>query len=85
MALAIGDRIAERRAALGLSRAKLGRMSALEAMAIYRWETGRATPSLVSARALARALGVTLDWLVDGRDQRSRTHRGPDEEASADE
>jgi DNA-binding XRE family transcriptional regulator len=33
-------------------------------MSIYRYETGRRTPDLITASKIAKALGVTVDELI---------------------
>ena len=66
---AVGERIAEARAARGLNRNRLARMLGTSWAVVNRWEKGRAQPSSESMRRLASALGVTIDWLV-GREAR---------------
>jgi transcriptional regulator with XRE-family HTH domain len=41
----------------------LAKAAGLSAQAVHDIEAGRRRPSLDTARLLARALGVTLDWL----------------------
>lgn len=68
----IATRISSRRIALGLSRFELATLCRVNPLFVYRWERGRCTPNLASAVLLARALRVTLDWLVVGRQSRYR-------------
>ena len=60
----VGDRVKERRAALGLSQPQLAkRVGGITYQAIQQLEQGGGTKHLVS---IARALGVTAEWLQDG-------------------
>ena len=61
----IGDRVRERRTALGLSQPQLAKkVGAITYQAIQQLEAGGGTKHLV---AIARALGVTAEWLQDGQ------------------
>ena len=53
-----------RREAKGLTQTELGRQCDVTAAAINRFESGLKVPSLVTAVALAKALGCSLDELV---------------------
>jgi len=60
----IGDRVKERRTALGLSQPQLAkRVGGISYQAIQQLERGGTSRHLVS---IARALGVTAEWLQDG-------------------
>jgi phage repressor protein C with HTH and peptisase S24 domain len=60
----IGERVRERRTALGLSQPQLAkRVGGITYQAIQQLEHGGGTKHLVS---IARALGVTAEWLQDG-------------------
>jgi phage repressor protein C with HTH and peptisase S24 domain len=60
----IGDRVRERRLALKLSQPQLaGRAGGISYQAIQQLEAGGGTKHLV---AIARALGVSAEWLQDG-------------------
>ena len=66
--LTIGDRVRERRAALGLSQPQLAKkVGGITYQAIQQLEAGGGTKHLV---AIARALGVTAEWLQDGQGPR---------------
>lgn len=41
--------------------------------AIYKWVSGRGQPSIVSLVNLAKAAGVSVEWLVTGRGPRAKT------------
>jgi phage repressor protein C with HTH and peptisase S24 domain len=60
----LGDRVRERRAALGLSQPQLAKkVGGITYQAIQQLEAGGGTKHLVG---IARALGVTAEWLQDG-------------------
>src|SRR4051794_39071457 len=58
-----GDRVRERRQALKLSQPQLAKKAGITYQAIQQLEAGGGTKHLV---AIARALGVTAEWLADG-------------------
>src|ERR1700712_719991 len=61
----VGDRVRERRTALGLSQPQLARkVGGITYQAIQQLESGGGTKHLVG---IARALGVTAEWLQDGQ------------------
>jgi phage repressor protein C with HTH and peptisase S24 domain len=61
----VGDRVRERRTALGLSQPQLARkVGGITYQAIQQLEAGGGTKHLVG---IARALGVTAEWLQDGQ------------------
>lgn len=62
----LSNNIRWRREAKGLSQSELGRQCDVTAAAINRFESGLKVPSLVTAVALAKALGCSLDELVGG-------------------
>ena len=63
-AKSVGDRVKERRRALGLSQPQLAkRVGGITYQAIQQLEAGGGSRHLVS---IARALGVTAEWLQDG-------------------
>ena len=60
----VGDRVRERRTALGLSQPQLAKkVGGITYQAIQQLEAGGGTKHLVG---IARALGVTAEWLQDG-------------------
>ena len=60
----LGDRVRERRRALGLSQPQLAKkVGGITYQAIQQLEAGGGTKHLVG---IARALGVTAEWLQDG-------------------
>jgi len=60
----------ERRAALALSQADLAAVVGLDKRQIRRYEVGEAQPTLPVARALAQALGISIDELAGIGEQR---------------
>ncbi len=58
-----GDRVRERRQALKLSQPQLAKKAGITYQAIQQLEAGGGSKHLV---AIARALGVTAEWLADG-------------------
>lgn len=64
----IGKRVKQRRTELGLSQKMLGRQINTTQGAIFKIERGAATRHLP---ALAKALGVSIDWLVYGEGEAS--------------
>jgi len=55
---------------------ELARAVGLSDNAIYKWLAGRGQPSLASAIAIARAAGVSLEWLAGGRARTAEGLRG---------
>lgn len=49
-----------------LSQAELARRIGVPAVTVWRWENDRMTPQGLHLEALAKGLGVSLDWLVSG-------------------
>lgn len=60
----------ERRAALGLSQAELAGVVGLDRRQIRRYEAGEAQPTLPVAKAIAQALGISIDELAGQTEQR---------------
>lgn len=61
------DRLRELRDHAGLSQADLAKALDVDTSLISRWEKGAREPSLSQLMAIARTLGVTLDYLLHGR------------------
>jgi len=62
--------IRQRRSELGMSQANLATKVGVDRRQIRRYETGETQPTLSVAKAIARALGITIDELVG-----DETHR----------
>ena len=69
----IGQRLRDARTRAVLSQEQLGEAAGVSPITISRLETGRAgnaTPRPSTVQALARALGVSPQWLMFGEMQR---------------
>lgn len=60
------ERIKTARLLAGLSQAALGETMRRPYRSICRWETGQSRPTPSGSAALAKALGVSLRWLLTG-------------------
>ncbi|MFO1247640.1 MAG: helix-turn-helix domain-containing protein [Alphaproteobacteria bacterium] len=80
--LTIGDRVRERRTALGLSQPQLAKkVGGITYQAIQQLEAGGGTKHLVP---IARALGVTAEWLQDGQGPTPARHTPSPRPGAAD-
>lgn len=66
MQTTIAQRLAERRAEVGLSGRALGVAAGLSARIVSLVETGRANPKRQTIEALASVLGCHVEWLASG-------------------
>lgn len=66
--MTIGERIRERREALGLSMTALGKLCGVSRAAVHQWEAGDTSPKRATLPKVAEALKVSLAWLVSGND-----------------
>lgn len=64
----ISERIFSRRSALGLSKAALGKAIGITGVSVGKWESGLNQPKGRYLNDLAAALGVSVDWLLTGKD-----------------
>ncbi len=71
----VGRRLFERRRALQLTQAELGRMVGVAFQTIQKYECATTRISAARLWRLSRAMGVTLDYFFDGLDGGS-TARG---------
>jgi len=58
------DRMIEKRTEQGLSKKALAEKAGRERQVIENWEKRLSEPRLESAMLIAKALGVSLDWMV---------------------
>lgn len=65
-------RVRHLRRVLGLTRQSLADMLGVSTQTVGNWERGRCEPSVSQGRALAAALGVTLDALLATTDGEPR-------------
>jgi transcriptional regulator with XRE-family HTH domain len=63
------SRIGELRRQRGLTQEELARRVRVSTRAVAAWESGDASPRQRNARALARALGVSVDTLIPASDE----------------
>ena len=59
-----GQRIAQKRKALGLSQEALGDRLGVTPQSIYKSESDAALPEIEKLVALSRLLGVSIGWLL---------------------
>ncbi len=62
------NRILDLRKERGWSQPELGKKIGTSGLLIGRYERGEVTPSIEVARKLARAFGVTVDYLINEQD-----------------
>ena len=67
----ISDRILSRRTALGLSKTALAKAIGLSGVSVGKWESGLNQPKGRYLNDLAAALGVSVDWLLTGKEEGS--------------
>ena len=64
-----GERIRARRHALRLTQYSLGELVGVRVQSISLWERDKTDISTENVKALARALGVSIDWILLGGDE----------------
>ena len=64
----LGERIKRLRLRKAWTRSGLGSAISVSHQMIYDWETGKYNPRADDIKPLATALGVTTDYLLDGRE-----------------
>lgn len=65
----IGDRIKQKRKELGLTQAELGQKLNVTDRAVSKWEQNEGNPDMSLIAPLANVLGVTLDYLITGKQE----------------
>lgn len=65
----IGDRIKQKRKELGFTQAELGEKLNITDRAVSKWEQGEGDPNLSIIPDIAKALGVSLDYLLLGKEE----------------
>lgn len=63
----IGFKIKEKRNAAGLTQSQLAELSGVAVITIRQYESNKRQPRADQLRAIASALGVTVDYLLDAR------------------
>lgn len=66
--MSIYERIIKKREELGVTQTELARRAGLKAPAISQYETGSRNPSYEALIKLSNALGVTIDYLMSGKE-----------------
>ena len=69
----LGERIAEKRRAKGLTQEELAAMLGVSAQAVSKWENDISCPDIMTLPPLADRLGVSVDELLRGSNEESRT------------
>ena len=80
--MTIGQRIAQRRKALGLSQEQLGAQLGVSRQAIYKWESDAALPEIEKLVTLSRQFSVSVGWLLG---EETDAPEGADAGAPADD
>ena len=62
--MSFGNRIIERRKALGLSQAQLSKQAGVHKNVMGKYERDEVIPSVEIANNIAKVLGVSLDYLI---------------------
>jgi transcriptional regulator with XRE-family HTH domain len=77
MKKSIGQRIAERRKAIGLTQEMLAEAMGVSGQAVSKWENDISCPDITLLPALAKKLGMTLDELLVGEGESPRAEVVP--------
>lgn len=83
--ITIGEKIAKQRKEKGLTQSQLAEMINVSNKTISRWETGEGYPEISLLVPLAKALGVSTDYLLkdDASDEDAQTQSGTSREEAA--
>lgn len=71
----IAGRVVEARTAAGLTQHQLSVAVGVSRESVYAWETSARQPQLRHVEPLARALGVSIEWLVTGKRETPQTYQ----------
>ena len=69
----VGSRIRDLRRDKGWSQAELADKLGVTGAVVSKWETGTGSPGLESVSVMADLFGVSVDYLIKGREQETRT------------
>ncbi len=69
----VGNRIRERRQEQALRQGDLARTLCVSAQAVSKWERGENAPDITMLIPLSRLLGVSIEWLLGGREGEADT------------
>ena len=67
--MTLGEKIKYIRKSSGLSQEQLGEKLCVSRSAIAKWETGKGLPDIENLKVLSRLLGVSVDSLLDDREE----------------
>lgn len=67
----IGKRIAQLRKEKGLTQEELSQKMEVSAQAVSKWENDQTCPDIASLPKLAKILGVTVDELLSGKEEKA--------------
>lgn len=62
------ERMEEVRRGAGLTRRRFAEMIGVDRDTVIRWETRDKVPSLIPVASVAKTFGVSMDWLVFGKE-----------------
>lgn len=68
--MTLGERLKDARERKNWTQGKLSLVSSIPSNSISQYENNRVEPSFFAAMCLAKALGVSLDWLAGFKDKR---------------
>lgn len=80
--MTIGQRIAEKRKALGLSQEALGEKLGISRQAISKWEADASVPEIDKLIALSKLFSVSVGWLLGVEDAQEQTEEPAEAEDS---
>ena len=66
--MTLGQRIAHHRKALGISQETLGERLGVSRQAVSKWESGQTVPDAITVAKLCRALNVSADYIILGKE-----------------
>lgn len=69
----MGERITEARKAKGMSQTDLADAMGVSRQSVSKWELNESTPEVEKLPCLAGILGVSLDWLLMGKEEKTKT------------
>lgn len=76
----LGERIAEKRKEKGLTQEELAAMLGVSAQAVSKWENDISCPDIMTLPNLSDRLGISVDELLRGNREQSKTILLPEEE-----
>ncbi len=66
----LGARIRSQREKCRLTQAQLANSLMITAQAVSKWERGDNAPDIIQLKPLAQLLGVSIDWILSGQDNK---------------